>query len=93
VVSIQHWCRRQDILSRFVVNLSISPEAGAVRLTRRRHGAGAASGEVLTAARVDSVNAFDAPAEVAPKPIRATLQDGRLRLALPPRSVSVVELR
>jgi alpha-N-arabinofuranosidase len=50
----------------------------------------AASGETLTATRVDSVNSFDAPRTVAPKPIAARAEGGALRLALEPKSVTVV---
>jgi alpha-N-arabinofuranosidase len=50
----------------------------------------AAAGETLTAERVDSVNSFEAPRTVAPKPISARTQGGRLGLALEPKSVTVV---
>lgn len=50
------------------------------------------SAETLTAAKVDSVNTFDAPTTVTPKPLTAKLADGRLRLNVPARSVSVVTL-
>jgi alpha-N-arabinofuranosidase len=50
----------------------------------------AAAGETLTAARVDSVNSFEAPHAVAPKPIAARAEGGALRLALEPKSVTVV---
>jgi alpha-N-arabinofuranosidase len=63
----------------------IAPEISGTRLT-------AASGEVLTAARVDSVNSFAAPNAVAPQPIAGTMRDGRLVLTLPPKSVTVVKL-
>ena len=51
-----------------------------------------AVGEVLTAARVDSINTFEAPAAVAPKAYRATAANGALVLRLPPKSVTVVRL-
>jgi alpha-N-arabinofuranosidase len=51
-----------------------------------------ASGETLTAPRVDSVNTFDAPKTVAPRPVSATVQGGKLTLKLEPRSVTVVSL-
>jgi alpha-N-arabinofuranosidase len=54
--------------------------------------AGAASGEVLAAPRFNSVNTFDAPHTVEPKPISATQRDGKLVLTLPPSSVAVVSL-
>ena len=51
-----------------------------------------AVGEVLTASKVDSVNTFDAPNSVLPKPISTKLQAGKLILELPPKSVTVVGL-
>ncbi|MGD9582944.1 MAG: alpha-L-arabinofuranosidase C-terminal domain-containing protein [Lysobacterales bacterium] len=50
------------------------------------------SPETLTVAKVDSVNTFDAPTTVTPKPLTAKLADGRLRVTLPARSVRVVGL-
>ena len=52
----------------------------------------AAAGETLTAPRVDSVNTFDAPRTVVPKPIAAKVQGATLSLALEPRSVTVVSV-
>jgi alpha-N-arabinofuranosidase len=49
-------------------------------------------GEMMTAAKVDSVNTFDAPNTVIPKPVSATMQGGRLPLRLPPKSVTVVSV-
>jgi alpha-N-arabinofuranosidase len=51
-----------------------------------------AKGETLTAPAVDSVNTFDTPKTVAPKPIAAKLQDGKLDLRVEPKSVTVVSL-
>lgn len=51
-----------------------------------------ARGEVLTAPRVDSVNSFDAPRTVEPKPYSARATNGRLELRLPAKSVTVVQL-
>jgi alpha-L-arabinofuranosidase len=51
-----------------------------------------ASGETLTAPKVDSVNTFDAPNTVAPKPISAKEQGGKLVLTVPPKSVTVVSV-
>jgi alpha-N-arabinofuranosidase len=48
------------------------------------------TGETLTAAKVDSVNTFDAPNTVVPKPISAKVQGGKLTLKLEPKSVTVV---
>jgi len=47
---------------------------------------------MLTAPQVDSVNRFDAADTVSPKPAKATARDGRLTIALPPKSVTVVAL-
>jgi alpha-N-arabinofuranosidase len=49
-------------------------------------------GETLTAPKVDSVNTFDAPNAVAPKPISVKAQDGKLALTLEPKSVTVVSV-
>ena len=49
-----------------------------------------ASGETLTAPKVDSVNTFDAPNTVVPKPVSAKVQGGKLALRLEPKSVTVV---
>lgn len=51
-----------------------------------------AAGETLTAPKVDSVNSFETPNQVVPKPISAQLQGGRLVLKLNPRSVTVVSV-
>jgi alpha-N-arabinofuranosidase len=51
-----------------------------------------ASGETLTAPQVDSVNTFDSPGMVAPRPISARVQGGRLVLDLEPKSVTVVSV-
>ena len=51
-----------------------------------------ATGQTLTAPKVDSVNTFDAPNTVEPKPITATVQGGKLVLKLAPRSVTVVSI-
>jgi alpha-N-arabinofuranosidase len=51
-----------------------------------------ASGETLTGPSVDSINTFDAPNTVVPKPISAQAQDGKLTLQLQPKSVTVVSV-
>jgi alpha-N-arabinofuranosidase len=51
-----------------------------------------AEGETLTAPAVDSVNTFEAPRAVVPKPITASLRNGKLALTLEPKSVTVVSL-
>jgi len=51
-----------------------------------------ARGETLTAPRVDSVNTFDAPRTVAPKPLSARASGKQLKLVLAPASITVVAL-
>jgi alpha-N-arabinofuranosidase len=52
-----------------------------------------ASGETLTAPRVDSVNTVEAPTAVQPKPITGRAQVGRVTLRLDPKSVTVVSIQ
>ncbi len=52
----------------------------------------AVAGETLTAPRVDSVNTFDAPQAVVPKPVVAKIQGGALALTLEPKSVTVISV-
>jgi alpha-N-arabinofuranosidase len=51
-----------------------------------------ATGETLTAPKVDSVNTFDAPNTVVPQPVSAKIQNGKLALKLEPKSVTVVSV-
>jgi alpha-L-arabinofuranosidase len=51
-----------------------------------------AAGETLTAPKVDSVNSFDAPNTVVPKPISAKVQGGKLALKLERKSVTVISV-
>jgi len=67
-------------------------EAVDVELNLVGTGAKAVSGETLTAPEVDSINTFDAPNTVVPKPISAKAQGGKLTLKLEPKSVSVVSI-
>lgn len=48
------------------------------------------SGQTLTAPKVDSVNTFDIPNSVVPKPISAKVQAGKILLKLEPKSVNVI---
>ncbi len=52
-----------------------------------------ASGQTLTAPRVDSINTFDAPDAVVPRPLAATVNAGRIVVDLPAKSVSVIGLQ
>lgn len=51
-----------------------------------------ASGTVLTAARVDAVNTYDKPDTVKPRPISAKVIGGRMKVTLPPKSVTVLSV-
>ena len=51
-----------------------------------------AAGETMTAPKVDSVNTFESPNTVVPKPISAKVQNGKLSLKLEPKSVTVVSV-
>jgi alpha-N-arabinofuranosidase len=51
-----------------------------------------ASGETLTASRVDSINTFEAPGTVKPAALRTVVRNGRLATTLPAKSVSVITL-
>ncbi len=51
------------------------------------------AGETLTAPAVDSVNTFEAPKTVVPKPVSATLAGDVLTLTLEPKSVTVLSIR
>ena len=54
--------------------------------------ANSATGETLTASKVDSVNTFDAPDAVKPRRMSARAQNGKLTIKLDPKSVSVVSI-
>jgi alpha-N-arabinofuranosidase len=54
--------------------------------------ANSAGGQTLTAVKVDSVNTFEAPTTVVPKPIFAKVQGGKLALRLEPKSVTVISV-
>jgi alpha-N-arabinofuranosidase len=51
-----------------------------------------ATGETLTAPKVDSVNTFAAPRTVVTRPFSTKAQSGKLTLKLDPKSVTVVSL-
>jgi alpha-N-arabinofuranosidase len=51
-----------------------------------------ASGQTLTAPKVDSINTFDVPNTVVPKAIAAKVQDGKVSLTLEPKSVTVISV-
>jgi len=51
-----------------------------------------AAGEMLTAPKVDSVNTFDAPNAVAPKPVAVKYQGSKLMVTVAPKSVTVISV-
>jgi alpha-N-arabinofuranosidase len=51
-----------------------------------------ASGQSLSAPKVSSVNTFDAPNTVAPKPLSAKVAGGKLTVTVAPASVTVLGL-
>lgn len=51
-----------------------------------------ASGETLTGPKVDSINTFEAPNTVVPKPISGTVANGKLTVKVSPKSVTVLGL-
>jgi alpha-N-arabinofuranosidase len=68
-------------------NQAVEVELNIAGLTAK-----SASGETLTAPKVDSVNTFEAPNAVVPKPISAKAQGGKLTLTLEPKSVTVISV-
>ncbi|HEY1605789.1 MAG TPA: alpha-L-arabinofuranosidase C-terminal domain-containing protein [Allosphingosinicella sp.] len=50
------------------------------------------TGEVLTAPRVDSVNSFDAPGTVSPRPLTGKADSDGVTISLPAKSVAVVRI-
>lgn len=63
-----------------------------VQVALEAAGAKRAVGETLSAPQIDSVNTFESPATVVPKPIKAKSSGGKLVLDLAPQSVTVVAL-
>ena len=64
-------------------NEPVEVEAGLAAITAK-----SASGETLTAPKVDSVNTFDAANTIIPRQISAEIQAGKLTLKLEPKSVT-----
>ena len=58
----------------------------------RRHGQVGRGGDAHRAPTVDSVNTFEAPKTVVPKPIAAKVQGGTVTLTLEPKSVTVISV-
>jgi alpha-L-arabinofuranosidase len=78
------WLAAVNLDAHESVTLHLATSAGEAR---------SAVGEVLTAARVDSVNTFEAPEVVKPVAVSAQRTPRGLALALPSKSVAVVEIR
>jgi alpha-N-arabinofuranosidase len=68
-------------------NRPVTIEASLAGVTAK-----SAAGETLTAPRVDSVNTFEAPGTVVPKPIAAKISGATLALTLEPKSVTVISI-
>jgi alpha-N-arabinofuranosidase len=51
-----------------------------------------AKGQTLTAPAVDSINTFETPHTVMPKPVAGTVHDGKLTVTVEPKSVTVISL-
>jgi alpha-N-arabinofuranosidase len=86
--------RTQD--GRLVVAITNVNPADPAQVELRIGGglqAGSASGEMLTAPSVDSINTFEAPDVVAPRPLDVSIESGRVRVLLEPRSVNVITLQ
>jgi len=67
-------------------------ESVRIRVTLEGAGARAARGEVLTAQQVDSVNTFEVPQAVSPRPFASLAAGGALTLDVPAKSLVVVQL-
>jgi alpha-N-arabinofuranosidase len=67
-------------------------ESAEIALSVAGVGAKSATGETLTAPKVDSINTFDSPNTVVPKPLSVKAQGGKLTLKLEPKSVTVISV-
>jgi alpha-L-arabinofuranosidase len=65
----------------------VAIEASVAGLTPK-----SAAGQTLTAPKVDSVNTFEAPNTVVPRPIAASVQGATVALTVEPRSVTVISV-
>jgi alpha-L-arabinofuranosidase len=73
---------------------NVDPNAPAeIAVTVAGFAPRAASGETLTAPAVDSVNTFDAPNTVAPRPATVKVDGNRVSVTLAPKSVTVIGVR
>jgi alpha-N-arabinofuranosidase len=77
----------------WVAITNVDPNQGAeVELSLAGMSAKSATGETLTAPRVDSVNTFEVPKTVVPKAISAKTEAGKLTLKVEAKSVTVVAI-
>jgi len=67
-------------------------QAAEIEVSLTGVSAKSATGETLTAPRVNSVNTFDAPSTVVPKPVSAKAAGGKLTMKLEPKSVTVISV-
>jgi alpha-N-arabinofuranosidase len=74
-----------------LVNLH-AEDAADVTADIEGYDASEASARVLTGTEIDAHNTFEQPDTVLPAPLRVRLQGDRVRITLPPRSVSVIAL-
>ena len=73
--------------------VNLDPAAGeTVRVTLPEGRFGHASGQVLTAPNVNSVNTFAQPNTVTPKPIAGKVAGGVMTIELPAKSVAMIAL-
>jgi alpha-L-arabinofuranosidase len=72
---------------------NVDPNQSAeIELNVAGAGAKSAAGQTLTAPKVDSINTFDAPKTVMPKPISGKVENGKLTLTVEPKSVTVISV-
>jgi len=67
-------------------------QAAEIEVNLAGVAAKSASGETLTAAKVDSVNTSDAPNTVAPKAISGKVEGGKVTVKVEPKSVTVISV-
>lgn len=67
-------------------------QAAEIEISVAGEAAKSASGQMLTAPKVDSVNTFEAPDMVVPKAISAKAANGKLTLKVQAKSVTVVAI-
>ena len=67
-------------------------QSADIELNVNGTNAKSAAGQTLTAPNVDSINTFDAPKTVVPKPISGKVENGKLTLTVAPKSVTVISV-